>query len=81
MSKNSRDSKKHDMGCNEQCPLLAASKAVAINDVQPLAAAMFGVSELQPFHFAYAASNDSPIYHPAPTSPPTLLSLGCALTV
>jgi hypothetical protein len=80
--KNSQNSKKQGTGCNrEECPRIAASKSITISQPQPLATLMFRNDEAQRFVSAYFAMNNQPVYSTASVSPPTLLSLGCALTV
>jgi hypothetical protein len=80
-SKSSHESHKRNTGCNQQCPLITASKPVTIIKVQPVASIIFGNSELQPFLTAYAAPHAPSIREPVHSHPPTLLSLACALTI
>jgi hypothetical protein len=80
LRKSSGDSHKRDTACNQECPMMAASKLVAISNPQPIATAMLGADELQPLFLARVTPAAVPI-HPTFNSPaPTLLSLGCALT-
>jgi hypothetical protein len=80
--KSSQKSPKHGNCCNEQCPVIAASKTVIISNEQPLAAAMSGFGEAQPFLFGYTFSGPPLVVHQsANLHPPTLLSLACALTI
>jgi len=81
LQKGPQKSHKHDSGCSEQCPLIAASKAVAITNVKPLAFTMLGVREAQPLFFGYTVSWIPPVHQPATLRPPTLLGLACALTI
>jgi hypothetical protein len=79
--KNSQKSEKPVTGCNQQCPVIAASKPATIGKVQPLAAAMPGIGEAQPFLVAYASPAALPIHQTFDLPPPTLLRLACALTI
>jgi hypothetical protein len=79
--KSSQKSQKHDNCCNEQCPLIAASKAVTISNERPFAAALLGFGEAQPFLFGSTYSRDPLIHQSANLHPQTLLSLACALTI
>lgn len=80
--KSSHEShQKHDKGCNQQCPLIIASKAVTISNSLPLAAAVLGVTGIQPVLFGYTSFYKLPVRQPASLRSPTLLSLACALTI
>jgi hypothetical protein len=79
--KNSSESSKHDSGCNQSCPLIATTHAVAVSHVKPLAGVMFAAVAVQRFLSPYSASFAIPSRHSAALDPPTLLSLSCALTI
>jgi hypothetical protein len=79
---SSQESKKQGAPCNQQCPLVAAGKTIAINNnTQPLAVALLGVAEARPFLIADTASCTARFHQPDTLSPPTLLRLACALTI
>jgi len=81
-AKNSRESSHHSnsRNCNHDCPLVISSKPVTIRSTQPLALAMSGIDNVQPFFLPSACSNVFLIQQPLNLHPPTLLSLCCALT-
>jgi len=60
---------------------MAASKAVAISNTQAAVAATLGMTDVQPFLFAFIASNAPLIGRTFDLHSPTLLSLACALTI
>jgi hypothetical protein len=80
-AKNSQESQKKKSNCAQQCPLITASKSVTISNTRPLAAAMLGVGEVQPFLFAHNVADARPVRQFSALHPPTLLSLACALTI
>jgi hypothetical protein len=81
MQKSSQETRKHGTGCNQHCPLISAGETIAISNVNPLPAAMSGVTVIQPFLFAHINSYAFPARPSATSHPPTLLSLSCALTI
>jgi hypothetical protein len=82
MQKNSRNSQKHGTTCDrEQCPLIAGSKPVVISHLQSHVTLIFGNDEAIPFVVAYFPAKVPLVRSISSTPPPTLLSLGCALTV
>src|SRR5450432_3955304 len=52
---SSHESSKRDTGCNQQCPLITASKPMTISQTQPIVAAVSDVGEAQPFSIAFSA--------------------------
>jgi len=80
LQKSRQSHDKHDAGCQQQCPLVAASSSIAISKLQPLATAMLGIAELQPRFVTYTFLYRLPVRHSAALDPPTLLCLACALT-
>jgi hypothetical protein len=81
MSKSSQDSHKRDGACNQQCPLIAADKAVTTTNSRPFVMASLAVTELQPLYFGYTSFYPPSVHQPATLSPPSLLSLNCKLTI
>jgi hypothetical protein len=81
LQKTPQENHKRGNACNQLCPLMVASRAVTITNPQPLAAAMLGMGEAQPFVIGQIAPGTLPIPRSANVHSPTLLSLSCALTV
>jgi hypothetical protein len=81
MGKKSQESNKHDADCNQQCPLMSTNKAVTINNLHLLDAAIVSAAEMQPLIFEVTNFYITPVIRPAILPPATLLSLGCALTI
>jgi hypothetical protein len=77
----SRDPHKDDTGCNQQCPVVGDGKAMTAGNVRPVAALMLGAVEVQPCLVAYRGYAAVPVNDGVSLDPPTLLRLGCALTI
>jgi hypothetical protein len=76
----SHESHKRD-ACNQRCPLISAGKPTTISQAKPIASAMFGVGEVQPFFLAFTHTYIPLGQAPDISHSSTLLSLGCALTI
>src|ERR1700728_1822625 len=79
--KKSQESQKNKSDCPQQCALMTAGNPVTISNTRLLAATMLGAGELQPFLLANTSAVARPVRQFSSLPPPTLLSLGCALTI
>src|ERR1019366_710303 len=60
--KTTGESRKRDTACDQQCPMVAAGKLVAISNPWPMATAMLHAAELQPLFLGRTAPGPVPIY-------------------
>jgi hypothetical protein len=84
MAKSAQESHRSGAPCNQKCPRVTDAKAIAVPHnyrVRLLASAMLGVHEVQPFLIAGTVLLATPFCQLDTLSPPTLLGLGCALTI
>jgi hypothetical protein len=80
----SQESKKPGTPCNQQCPLIAAAKAITVNNndrVQLPAAAIVGIVQMPPFLIPDTACRITSFRQTDSLPPSTLLRLSCALTI
>jgi hypothetical protein len=78
--KNSQESHKRVTKCNQECPLITASKSVTIRTPQPLVM-LLDADQVQPFLVADVAPITPSVSEPPNLHSATLLNLACALTI